>query len=558
MGSPHINTHLFHGGVIIASKRVNYEPTVDAEIVKALMQAQHKAIMKSLKHGEYDSKIRAYLGAKLAVEPPRPEPTPTPEPSAPPVENLKPSQIQPLGEPRSGQGNDPRAAARGNLDRALGAATGPRRTIDHPIAPDARRAPSASRRGDRGGSAGSADRRGARGHDRAPAAVCRRAHAGAGGQSRADHADLRAGRRAHADVRSARRADHADVRSARRADHADLRAARRTRADVRSARRADHADLRAARRATHADFRSARRADHADLRAARRTRADVCSSHRAARRATQRRLSFRTSKNASNPRRSSLPHIEPPTPIFAPHVEPPTPTFAAHVEPTPGHVERQEPIPPEAPVSRLREPRTPPPPGSGVWVARRPGHDDRPFERSEPHAAVTPSRPPSQPPGDPRRRVHAEPGAATLAAAGRSTPRPRRARCGRPRSRRAIHAVHPRRARCARPRRRRARRGHACSRRRRGPSCRRAPPPPYPSTVKPAARHRCRRRRSWRRVMRKESAATHRRRGCARRRIRGGARRARSWRGPDTSSAGHMTSIRSRHGRPAPRRASTR
>jgi hypothetical protein len=60
--SPHIFTHLFHEGVIIASKKLEYDAEADGDIVKALMQAQHKSVMKELKHGSFDEKILKYLG----------------------------------------------------------------------------------------------------------------------------------------------------------------------------------------------------------------------------------------------------------------------------------------------------------------------------------------------------------------------------------------------------------------------------------------------------------------------------------------------------------------
>ena len=60
--SPHVYTHLFHAGVIIASKKVEYDAEADGDVVKGLMQAQHKAVMRELKHGHYDDKIKTRLG----------------------------------------------------------------------------------------------------------------------------------------------------------------------------------------------------------------------------------------------------------------------------------------------------------------------------------------------------------------------------------------------------------------------------------------------------------------------------------------------------------------
>jgi hypothetical protein len=61
--SPHIFTHMFHEGVIIASKKLEYDPDAADDVVKGLMQAQHKSVMKELRAGAYDAKVDAYLGA---------------------------------------------------------------------------------------------------------------------------------------------------------------------------------------------------------------------------------------------------------------------------------------------------------------------------------------------------------------------------------------------------------------------------------------------------------------------------------------------------------------
>jgi hypothetical protein len=47
--NPHIFTHLFHGGTILATRKLVYDNGAADETVKALMQAQHKAVLKDLK-----------------------------------------------------------------------------------------------------------------------------------------------------------------------------------------------------------------------------------------------------------------------------------------------------------------------------------------------------------------------------------------------------------------------------------------------------------------------------------------------------------------------------
>lgn len=64
----HIYTHLFFGGTIIATKKSNYEADAVEETIKKLMQAQHKAVLKGLMHGDYDERIVAIFGALDAPE----------------------------------------------------------------------------------------------------------------------------------------------------------------------------------------------------------------------------------------------------------------------------------------------------------------------------------------------------------------------------------------------------------------------------------------------------------------------------------------------------------
>jgi len=56
---PHIMTHLFLGGNIIASKKTSYADILDApdlaERVRAMMDEQHKEMMRNLLAGKYDS-----------------------------------------------------------------------------------------------------------------------------------------------------------------------------------------------------------------------------------------------------------------------------------------------------------------------------------------------------------------------------------------------------------------------------------------------------------------------------------------------------------------------
>ncbi len=65
-GHPHVITHLFHGGNIIASEKRDYAHLLSGADVEAgvhkLMEGQHKAMLKRLSRGEHDQVIADRLG----------------------------------------------------------------------------------------------------------------------------------------------------------------------------------------------------------------------------------------------------------------------------------------------------------------------------------------------------------------------------------------------------------------------------------------------------------------------------------------------------------------
>jgi len=86
--NPHLFTHLFFEGSILATKRSHYEADEPEETVRSLMQRQHKEILKELKQGLFDDRLLEFFAARgedfispaqLPVEPP----PPAPEPDAP-------------------------------------------------------------------------------------------------------------------------------------------------------------------------------------------------------------------------------------------------------------------------------------------------------------------------------------------------------------------------------------------------------------------------------------------------------------------------------------------
>ncbi len=70
--NPHIVTHLFHGGNILASEKQNYANQLEAAdlegVVRELMESQHKAMLKRLKRGMHDPVILERLGPQAFKE----------------------------------------------------------------------------------------------------------------------------------------------------------------------------------------------------------------------------------------------------------------------------------------------------------------------------------------------------------------------------------------------------------------------------------------------------------------------------------------------------------
>lgn len=67
--TPHLFTHLFHGGVIISTRKLVYDAGSAEDSIKSLMQAQHKAVLKDLKKGSFDDKIEQYLAGTPGLLP---------------------------------------------------------------------------------------------------------------------------------------------------------------------------------------------------------------------------------------------------------------------------------------------------------------------------------------------------------------------------------------------------------------------------------------------------------------------------------------------------------
>jgi hypothetical protein len=94
--SPHVFTHLFHGGVIVSTRKLVYDGGTVEEGIKALMQSQHKAVMKELKKGTFDAKIDEYLAGTPGLLPAGAAAGSTPDLSVPdPVSSSGSGEITP-------------------------------------------------------------------------------------------------------------------------------------------------------------------------------------------------------------------------------------------------------------------------------------------------------------------------------------------------------------------------------------------------------------------------------------------------------------------------------
>ncbi len=88
--NPHIITLLYEGGNILSRKKTSYEDILKSEklpqVVKEMMQEQHKSMLRDLKNGLFDERIYGT----------RPEaPAAVPQPSAPPPAAGAPPQPPP-------------------------------------------------------------------------------------------------------------------------------------------------------------------------------------------------------------------------------------------------------------------------------------------------------------------------------------------------------------------------------------------------------------------------------------------------------------------------------
>ena len=70
--APHVFTHLFHDGIIVSSKKSDYNHVANLpdreEQLRKIMQGQHKDMMKELLSGKHDEKITQYFGTLIGED----------------------------------------------------------------------------------------------------------------------------------------------------------------------------------------------------------------------------------------------------------------------------------------------------------------------------------------------------------------------------------------------------------------------------------------------------------------------------------------------------------
>ncbi len=89
--NPHLFTHLFYEGSILATKKCDYDGATDEDQVRGLMQAQHKQILKDLKQAAFDDKLVSFFAGRGevfgAAETGGDQPAPHPSPAQQPPES---------------------------------------------------------------------------------------------------------------------------------------------------------------------------------------------------------------------------------------------------------------------------------------------------------------------------------------------------------------------------------------------------------------------------------------------------------------------------------------
>jgi hypothetical protein len=101
--NPHVISHLYHHGTILASEKTTYADRLDAadleQVVRGLIDAQHQKMLAGLRSGHFDAVISERLGNAVEAHE---APTPLPDDTAPPAPAA--AMPEPTGPRTFGQG----------------------------------------------------------------------------------------------------------------------------------------------------------------------------------------------------------------------------------------------------------------------------------------------------------------------------------------------------------------------------------------------------------------------------------------------------------------------
>ena len=122
--NPHVITHLFHGGNIMASEKRDYSELIAEHAgesfegaIRKLMEGQHKSMLKQLSRGEHDAAIEQRMGAgvfQTETGNDASDPQPVTEEERPPRTSPKPQ----AASASSGSASSPAQAEPTRLDNA--------------------------------------------------------------------------------------------------------------------------------------------------------------------------------------------------------------------------------------------------------------------------------------------------------------------------------------------------------------------------------------------------------------------------------------------------------
>ncbi len=106
--NPHVITHLFRGGNILASEKRAYADRLEAEdlddVVRELMEEQHKKMLRALSRGDHDLAIEQRLGTEVFKEEGNDTDATIPPPSdaetSPQTAAAPPREVPPLSAPQ--------------------------------------------------------------------------------------------------------------------------------------------------------------------------------------------------------------------------------------------------------------------------------------------------------------------------------------------------------------------------------------------------------------------------------------------------------------------------